>query len=179
MSTSSSTGQIRFVALAEICFYDFGILLHLSRRAFGNLDPVVQHRDVVGESHDDFHVVLDEEDSQAQLMWEPPEKLGQLVGLARVHPCGWLVEKQKPGAGRKRPGDFQAPLTAVGEVLCQRLRLSVEPHERQEFKGALPSRTLFPDDPGRPDDRRRYGAMETAMFSHQDVLERGHAREKA
>jgi hypothetical protein len=44
--------------------------LHLGRTSFGDLHPVVQHGDMVGEPHDDLHIVLDEEDGQPQLARE-------------------------------------------------------------------------------------------------------------
>src|SRR5215469_9558869 len=119
MSEISSTRQIRFVTLAEIGLDDLGIALDLGRRTFGDLDPVVEHGDVVRKPHDYFHVVLDEEDGETKLRWKSCEKLGELDGLRGVHAGGRLIEQQKPGARRERARDLEAPLVAIGEVLGQ------------------------------------------------------------
>ena len=45
--------------------------------ALGDLLAVVEHRDLLGDAHDDLHVVLDEQDRQAALVAQLAHELGQ------------------------------------------------------------------------------------------------------
>ena len=63
----------------------FGFARTSCGRALGDLLAVVEHRDVVGDVHDDLHVVLDEQDRDAALGAQRLHELAQLLGLLRVH----------------------------------------------------------------------------------------------
>ena len=48
----------------------------------------------------------------------------------------------------------------------------------EQFEGTLPGLALLPEDPGGSDYSRCDRAVEAAVLSHQNVLQRGHAREE-
>ena len=85
-----------------------GIRPDLSRRALGDDLAVVEDRDPVADAHDDAHVVLDEQDGQAQLGAELADEIGHLAGLAVVHAGGGFVEQEELRAGRRGPARSQA-----------------------------------------------------------------------
>src|SRR5262252_5418551 len=139
---------------------------------------MVEHGDTVADPHHDFHVVLDEKKRHTQLAPQPAEKLRQVISFARVHPCGRLVEEQKPWAGRQSARDLKTSLIPVGEIVGEGVRFSFESHERKKLDGALAGGALLSEDPGGADDSRHNRPVQTAMFSHQNVLERGHGRKE-
>ena len=102
--------------LAEVRLDDPLVVLDLLRRALRDLLAVVEHRDAVGDAHDDLHVVLDEEHGQALLLPELGDELGERRGLLRVHARGGLVEQEQLRLGRERAGDLEPALVAVGQV---------------------------------------------------------------
>ena len=89
------------------------VALDLARRALGDLQPVVEDGDPLRDAHHDPHLVLDEQDGDAQLAAQAPDELGHLQRLGRVHARRRLVEEQQPGLAGQRPGHLEAPLVAV------------------------------------------------------------------
>ena len=125
MSSTSSSGSRRWsrrsrrdrsLLLPEVGLDDARVVAHLLRRALGDLLAVVEHGDLLGDAHDDLHVVLDEQDREVLLVAQLAHEVGQLRGLLRVHAGGRLVEQQQLRVGRQRARDLDAALVAVGEV---------------------------------------------------------------
>ena len=81
----------------------FGSRRTSSGRALGDLLAVVEHRDPVADAHDHLHVVLDEEDRQAELAPQLVDQRHHLGGLARVH----ARRSARPAAGAS--GRCRAP----------------------------------------------------------------------
>ena len=96
-----------------------GFATDLLRRALGDLLAVVEDGDAVADAHDHLHVVLDEQDGQAQLGPQLVDERHHLGRLARVHPGGRLVEQQELGLAAERAGDLEPTLVAVRQVLGQ------------------------------------------------------------
>src|SRR3990172_4137654 len=72
-----------------------GIPLDVARGALGDLLAEVEDDDVVGDVHDDVHVVLDEEQRQAASL-QAEQEGHQLGRLGRGHAREGLVEQQEP-----------------------------------------------------------------------------------
>ena len=102
--------------LAQVGLDDARVGAHLGGLALGDLLAVVEHGDVLGDAHDDLHVVLDQHDRDAALVAQLVHELRELVGLLRVHAGRRLVEQQQLRVGGQRAGDLDPPLVAVGEV---------------------------------------------------------------
>src|ERR1700674_1017504 len=66
-SATSSIESSRDLGGAEIGFAHERVGLDLGRRAFGDFLAEVEHRDAVGDRHDELHVMLDQEDGEALL----------------------------------------------------------------------------------------------------------------
>jgi hypothetical protein len=56
--------------------------------------PIIEHGDAVGDIHDHAHVVLDQQDGDAELVAQHLDESRCLGSLARIHPGGRLVEQQ-------------------------------------------------------------------------------------
>ena len=102
--------------LAQVRLDDARVGPHVGGRALGDLLAVVEHGDVLGDAHDDLHVVLDQHDRDAALVAQLAHERGELIGLLRVHAGRRLVEQQQLRVRGQRPGDLHPPLIAVGEV---------------------------------------------------------------
>ncbi len=100
---------------AQVGLDDAGVVRDVVEAALGDLDPVVERHDAVGDPLDDVHVVLDHEDRESELVAQAGDHLGHLVRLLRVHPGGRLVEQQQPRLGGERAGDLEPAAVGVGE----------------------------------------------------------------
>ena len=110
------SGRSRGRSLAQVGLDHPGVSADLVRGALGDLLAVVEHRDPVADAHDHPHVVLDEQDRDAQLPADAGDEVGHLAGLDRVHAGRRLVEQQEARLAGERAGDLQAALVAVGQV---------------------------------------------------------------
>ena len=69
------------------------VLLHLGRRALGDLTPEIERHDLVGDRHDQVHVVLDEKDGDPPVVANAPDQRAEPGDLLVVEPAGRLVEQ--------------------------------------------------------------------------------------
>ena len=110
----------------------FGLARTSAGVSLGDDLAVVEDGDPVADAHDHPHVVLDEQDRQAELAPEAPDEVGHLARLAAVHAGGRLVEEQELGPGRQGAGDLEPALVAVGQVARPRLGPLVEVDELEQ-----------------------------------------------
>src|SRR5215212_8979955 len=103
----------------QIGLDDSRVALDLRRRPFRDLHPVVDDGHLVRYAHDDFYVVLDEEDGQVKIATQAVDEVGHLRRFLRIHARGWLVEEEQLGLTGKGPRDLQAALVTIGEILCR------------------------------------------------------------
>ena len=165
-------------AAPQVRLDDLGVGPDLGRRAFGDLLAMVEDGHPVADPHDHAHVVLDEEDRQAEFAAQPADEIGQLAGLIGVHPGGRLVQQQQGRVGAEGPGDLQAALVAVRQVLAELIVLALEADERQELAGPLRGRDLLTAVARRREQRVDPGRLEPRVHPDEDVLERRHVREE-
>jgi hypothetical protein len=110
--------------LSEVGLDHRGFVRDCSAAPSAIFSPWSSTRDPLGDAHHDLHVVLDQEDRQAEVVAELAHEVGELVGLLRVHAGGRLVEQQQRRVRRQRAGDLDAALVAVGEVARELVELS-------------------------------------------------------
>ena len=140
---------------------------------------VVEHRDPLGDAHDELHVVLDEQDRELQVVPHLADEADELERLLRVHPGGGLVQEQELGLGGERTGDLEPPLVAVREVACVVVVTAGEPAVVEELRRALVRLALLAPDPRRAQDAPDDPALQAAVHADEDVLERRHLLEEA
>ena len=103
--------RIGIVQASEIRLEDRRIALNIGRRPLGKLCAKVHNDQMIGQAHDEVHVVLHQKDAEtfvAQLTKHAREILLFLVS----QPGGRLVEQQQQGIRCERPRDFQDALLA-------------------------------------------------------------------
>ncbi len=162
-----ASGLLVLVLGAEIRL-DHGLVgLHLGRRAVRDLAPEAHDVDVVGDAHDEVHVVLHEEHGELEVVADLPDELAELGDLLVVQPAGGLVEEKQARLRHERARELDALLDPVRERRRREERTvaeadDVEHLERVLLTGAAPSAV-------RPDEHvleHRHRAEEL------DVLER-------
>ena len=97
---------------AQIGLDHLVVLLYFGGRAFSNLLAVVQHRDAVAQAHNQFHIVLNEQ-NRSVVVTDAVDQLAQHHFLRRVHARSRFVERDELRVGGQSAGNFQAPLVAV------------------------------------------------------------------
>src|ERR1700760_2425226 len=83
-------GFLAFVAFSEIGGDYMRVVADVLGRAVADLPAVIEHDDVVGNTHHDAHVVLDQKDG-ATTVADVGEQVGEFVALSRVEAGGRLV----------------------------------------------------------------------------------------
>src|SRR6185437_13815458 len=82
-------------------------------RALHDLEPVMHHRDALGDAQGHVHVVLDED--QRDALVELEQQIGQRDALAAREARGRLVEEHELGLGGARHRDLELALLAMGD----------------------------------------------------------------
>src|SRR2546429_8725169 len=92
---------------AQVGVTDGRVLADLLGRAVGDLAPVVEDRDAVGDVHDHAHVVLDERDRRAELAVDVQDEAAHVLLLLDVHAGHRLA--RGPRSAPRAPGAARAP----------------------------------------------------------------------
>src|SRR3990172_4518471 len=105
-ASSLSIRVLHDPALPEIRLDHSGILLHVGRRALGDLYAVVQDRHPIRDPHHHLHPVLDEQYGEVHFPPQPSDELCQGLRLSGVHSGRRLVQEQELWLRGQSPGDF-------------------------------------------------------------------------
>src|SRR5687768_3496636 len=100
---------------SQVGLDDLRVLLHLGRRAFGDLLAVVEHQHAVADVHHQPHVVLDQQQRDA-VVADAPDQLAERNALRGVHARGRLVQGEELGLGGEGPRDLEPALVAVRQA---------------------------------------------------------------
>ena len=92
---------------AEIGFDDGVLPDHGFRRAAGDDMALVEDQDALGQRHDHFHDVLDDDDGDAHVV-DAPHQRDRRLQFGRRQAGKQLVEQQQARLGGEHAGDFEA-----------------------------------------------------------------------
>src|SRR5215510_14153169 len=178
--TSSTLGvhPRRPLAPAEIGFDDARVLLHLGGAPLRDLLSVVEHGDVVGDLHDHAHVVLDEEDGEAEIAYQLAQEGHEAARLALGHARGGLVEEEEGGLGREGAADLEPALIAVGEVARDLVGAVAQSDHVEELRGTRPEPPLLALPVRVAAHRAPEARVHPGVHAHQHVLHRRHVPEE-
>src|SRR5581483_3599130 len=168
-----------FDAAAEVGLDHALVALDRGGRALGDLLAVIQHSDHVGHAHNHFHVVLDEEDGEAQLAAQLVDELRQLARFNGVHAGRWFVQQEQLGLGGQGARDLQPALVAVRQIAGQLVGFSVQTDQVQQVESALGGALLLHGEGRQLEDCLERVEAQPGMFADQNVLDGGHVVEQA
>ena len=158
---------------AEIGLDNKRIGKHLVRGAFCDLAPIVHGNDAVGQRADDAEVVLDHDD-RADEIAGGADVGDQLLSLPLVHAGGRLVQEQRFGPRRQRPGNLEPPGLAIGEASREMIGFFRQMHPVQEIEGGTP-KTITPA----RRKQRPQRSKSPAVVGANDVFQQRHTPEQA
>lgn len=123
--------QRRLVA-AEVGVLDLGIEPDLRRRPLGDLAASIEHGEAIAYAHDDAHLMLDQENGDAERFADLPDERHHVGSLARIHAGGWLVGHQELWPGCERLADLEAALLTIGEIAGEDVAAAAQAGELQQ-----------------------------------------------
>ena len=115
--------------------------LELGRRAVGDVAPVVEHDDVVGEPVGLVEVLRREQDGRA-VTDQVAQHVPQIAAAPRIETGGRLVEEQHGRVGHQAGGEIELAAHAAGEVLRQPIGGVFEVEPLEELVGLASGDTL-------------------------------------
>ncbi len=133
----------RLAVFAQVGLQDRGVVLDLLGRAGGDGAAEIQDRHPLAEVHDHPHLVLDQDDGQAELVFQLADDADQVLGLGLVHARGGLVQEQQPGAADQGPGHLAAALLPVRQVPGRGVGVVGQLKALQQFPGPPGQAPLF------------------------------------
>src|SRR5437764_1053895 len=112
LRSSMSSMLATAVRSAEVGLDHRGIADDVARLARRDRASVVQDDDTVGETHDEIHVVLDDDERQPQLVAQPCDELHERPRLGGIEAARRLVEQEAARLGGQRPRELEPFLPA-------------------------------------------------------------------
>ena len=157
--------------LAEISLTHGGVGPNLRRIARGDDPAIDQNGDAVGEREHGFHIVLDQENSDAA--FEFAQHRHHARRLVRAHAGHRLVEQQEPRPRGERHGDLELALLAVAEPVDAHSGARAEPDAferglRRSAQAVVAPRVI-------PETERVTGMR---LHRERDIVERGEIAEQ-
>ena len=107
--------ELQHLRFPQVGFDHFRIVADLFRRAVGQRRALVDHDDVVGNAHDQFHVVFDQQHGDVVLFTQHADQRLEVFGFLRVQAGSRFVEHEDPRTGHHAASDFQTTLLTVGQ----------------------------------------------------------------
>ena len=154
------------------------IALHVGGRAFGDLAAAVEHDHVVGDVHDDAHVVLDQDDGDAALLVHVEDVARHVLLLVLVHAAHGLVEQQHLGLERQRAPQLHALAQAVGERRGRLLAQVLQLQELDDLLAGLAVADLLALREAPVEHAAQHARAHQHVAAEHEVVEHGEAAEQ-
>ena len=138
----------------------------------------VEHRDLIGDAHDQRHVVLDHDDGDRAVA-DGHQQSGEFGGFAVVEPRRRFVEEQHARARHQRPHDLERLLRAHRQIDGGRIAKLRQSDEIEKGFGALRQARSSRRAAGSQSICAGARARTCICAPDHDVFERGHARKDA
>src|SRR5580658_877896 len=94
LASSSAGMSVFLLRVAEIGADDFRFGAHFVRRAVGDLNAELQRDDLVGHTHHQIHMMLNEQYADVELLPDPAHQSGEFVDLTVIESARRFVEHQ-------------------------------------------------------------------------------------
>src|SRR5262249_6318731 len=165
--------------VAQVGFDHGGVALDARGRAQRDQLAEVQHGDPVAEIHDEWHVMLDQEDREAEARANGANQLAEFPLFAAVHAGRGLVEQQQLGLERQRARDLQAALVPIGEIARALVGTVGKTDQLQQCFGPASRLTLLRPWRGQPDHAAHEAARRPHVTRDHHVLKGRELAEQA
>ncbi len=152
---------------------DGGVFPDFLGRSLGDSLAVIEDEDALADAHDDFHIVLDQEDGERKAVADGKDHLHESVLFGGVHAGGGFIEEEKSRAGGQGAGDFEASLVAVGQRVGAFLHEVPEVQDIEEFEGDFTGEGLLAVKAGRAQDGGRQTLAVVGVLGDHDIIEDG------
>src|SRR5215472_4556740 len=149
----------------------------LDGRPLGELASMLEHGHPIGYSHDQLHVVLDEQNGEPIVVAEASDQLHQLLCLRGVESARRLVEQEEPRLQRERARQLEPLLEPQGESSRVAARGIAESYASEESVCSRARPRLFSPDARQPERGRHHAATEARVGADEHVVERGEPAE--
>src|SRR5437870_943492 len=169
---TAPTGRRTSYFVAQIGFDHRGVTLDVRGRAQRDELAEVQHRDAIAKVHDERHVVLDQEDGEAEARANATNEPAQAPLLPAIHAGGGLVEQKQLGLQRQGARDLEPALVAVGEVAGPLVGTVGEADQLEQRQGPATRLALLGARRGQPDHAAHEAARRPHVTRDHHVLER-------
>src|SRR5215469_108880 len=114
VSSSSGTG------CSEICLDHRRIVAHLVWRALSDFASETEHHDLVGNAHDQAHVMLDQEQGELVFRVDAFDEPAEVSYFGVVESAGGLVQQQQARAAYQRTRELDALLNGERQAAGDR-----------------------------------------------------------
>src|SRR5215475_12132324 len=104
----------------------------LDGRPLGELASMLEHGHPIGYSHDQLHVVLDEQNGEPIVVAEASDQLHQLLRLRGIESACRLVEQEQPRLQCERARQLEPFLESQGKSSRVVSRGIAEPYASEE-----------------------------------------------
>src|SRR5581483_1821550 len=150
-----------------------GVFADLRRNPLGDVATELQHDDAFGHTHDETHVMFDEQHGVA-VVADLVDQLDKSGLLAGIEPRRGLVETEQLRFGGEGAGDLKPPLVTIRQVLGFLVAPVGDSHELQQCCGPFDGVALLATVPRAANDGARYRGLVPGIGAHHDVLHCGH-----
>ena len=107
--------------------------MHFRRRPFRQLASEIHDNQTICQIHDEIHIMLDQDDRDAELLANAANQLRQRRRFLIVHPGGRFIQQNQLRMRRHRARNLQFPLLTVRKLGRDMVRHIIQPHVLQEF----------------------------------------------
>src|SRR6185503_10594912 len=170
-TTSSSTRMGVANSVSKICLDDLRVAPDLVRRALGDDAALGEHQDAGAQRHDEFHVVLDDDEGGALLRVDLAQALAQPGEHRRVDAAGGLVEQHQPRPGHERHRYVEQLLLAVAQRAGLLPGQPRQPEELDHAVGGAAEAGVAAPDQARPHRAAVLLPGEDQVLAHRELGE--------
>ena len=119
--------------IAKIRLDDVRIILNIRRRPLCQTHSEVQHRNLLADAHHEFHIMLNEQNRNMEMVPHLTDHCHQLFRLLRIHAGRRLIQQKKLRLRRHGAGNLKTPLHPIRQVARFTVRRLIKVKDLQQF----------------------------------------------
>ena len=158
-------------APSQVCLNNGRIVLDFVGSALCNDLAVADHRNCLADVHNQIHIMLNEEDSDLEIITDAADLMHQFRGFAGVHTRSRLVQQDNRRIGSQCTADLQTTLNTVGQAACLLVSDICKAHKLQQFHSLLICLLLSLVVAGQTQQRSNKRALHFIVHTNLDVIQ--------